>query len=249
MKISAHGEIHSARHIFSHLFAPNFTRSITAFAFLKSIAAISDLIPFIPEKVSVFRADRYPEPGVFILYLPIQSLSEKRGAIFTLAVIMAAATDMVSKCRMFNPKPDGVAPLAGILIESFHLIRKNIVPVIAPFPDIAQHIIKSPFVGFFLSNRTGFYEFAEPCAIFQRAVKSGLTGVLPLSFGGEGKFVSFGQKGTKFLIHLPGEGKSLLPSHIDRRQMDFPLVFVGLVSHHILPLLTGNLTVAQIKVL
>ena len=150
---------------------------------------------------------------------------------------------------MFHAKPDGVAPLAGILIESFHLIRKNIVPVIAPFPDIAQHIIKSPFVGFFQSNWTGFYEFAIPCTIIQRTVKSGLTGVFPLSFGGQGKLISFRKKGTEFLIHLPGEGKSLLPSHIDRRQMDFPLVFVGLVSHHILPLLTGNLTVAQIKVL
>ena len=98
VKISAHGEIHSARRIFPHLFAPNLAGSFAAFAFLKGIAPISDLIPFIPIKISVFRADRHTEPGVFILDLLAKSLPEKWGAIFTLAVIMSAAADVISKC-------------------------------------------------------------------------------------------------------------------------------------------------------
>ena len=237
MKISADREIHAVVLTVADL-AGNFT----AFTFLDSIAPVGDFIPFIPVEVTVLRPDRRTESDIFVLLFFFQRFPEERCAFFRFAVIMSAAGDMLGKGGMFHSDADGIAPFMNILVHPFQFIREKIVPVIAPFPDIAQHVIQSPFVRLLHADRTGFHAIAIPCDFVQIIFrfKTGAAGVFPLCFGRQEKFIPLRQLTAEFFIQFSAESSCLLPSNVFNRTVVTAFVLVCLVSHHILPLNAGD---------
>ena len=126
-------------------------------------------------------------------------------------------------------------------------------PVFTPLPDVAVHIVESPFVRWKAAYRRGLspihaylaisiYAFAieiclvrrDCCPKVEGCRRPSTTSIFPLGFGWQSILL------LVFFPQFLHERLAIIPGNVFHRQVLFTLEMAGVVTHHSLPLFLGD---------